>query len=282
MLGFIRTNSRCLHPIHITCLSFLHSGSTTAASGTATFPVCFLPPSRPRLPIDELETSYIVSSFSDWFRRGSDPIPLLLDQIYSAFAFSADGSALNSSLSRLRLRLSEDFVLRFLRHRPHPSVVPNASDVSNSLLQLRIRFFDWCIHQPCYFHTRTVYHALFRLLYRHNHVSFVMDCLKRFSEFGRFSLFPGVATVDAMKGHSRFYYTLVIGYSINARGFSGPVTDCIRMKSLCCQGRLDDAALFLRQLYLRNHREVADRSVVTLVQALCKAGRIECARHFVE
>ncbi|KAG0448046.1 hypothetical protein HPP92_028041 [Vanilla planifolia] len=158
-----------------------------------------------------------------------------------------------------------------------------------------------------------------------------MDCLKRFSESGRFSLFPGVSTVDAMKGHSRFYYTLVIGYSvigcaeralqlfsrmryygidldyfgyhvllnslveasyfefadsifdqINARGFSGPVTDCIRMKSLCCQGQLDDAALFLRQLYLRNHREVADRSVVTLVQALCKAGRIECARHFVE
>ncbi|KAK8915899.1 Pentatricopeptide repeat-containing protein [Platanthera zijinensis] len=335
MLGFVKPSPRnILQCLLIRSSFFFHSATVSASSvdGVAAVRIGFLPPPNPPLPLDKLESSFIISSFSDWFRRGYDPFPALLDQIYSAIASSDDGSAINAVLFRLRLRLSEDFVLRFLRHHPHPSAVPPSPDASSTLLQLRIRFFDWCSRQPGYFHSRSVYHALFRHLYRHRHVSFVMECLRRFSATGHISLSAAAtsATSSGSKGHPRYCQALVIGYAvtgcaeralqlfarmryhgldlddfcyhvllnslveaslfefadsvfthIDARGLAGPVTACIRVKSLCRQGRLDDAAAYLRELYLCDQL-VADRTVGTLVQALCKAGRVDCAGQIVE
>ncbi|KAH0470842.1 hypothetical protein IEQ34_000565 [Dendrobium chrysotoxum] len=337
MLGFVKPSPRnLLRSLLIpSSSSFLHSVPVAAASGAGggAVPLGFPPQLNTPLPLDHLESSYIISSFSDWFRRGYDPLPHLLDQIYSAFASSDDSSAINAALSRLRVRLSEDFVLSFLRHRPHPSAVLPSADASSSLLQLRIRFFEWCSRQPGYFHSRSVYHAIFRLLHRHRHVSFVRECLRRFSVTGYISLSfdADAAASSGSKGHPRFYQALVIGYAvtgsaeralqlfarmryngadlddfcyhvllnslveaslfefadsiftqIDARGLAGPVTACIRVKRLCREGRLDDAATYLRKLYLCDHRVVADRTVGTLVQALCKAGQVECASQFVD
>ncbi|XP_010934877.1 pentatricopeptide repeat-containing protein At1g71210, mitochondrial [Elaeis guineensis] len=72
---------------------------------------------------------------------------------------------------------------------------------------------------------------------------------------------------------------------VAARGLFGPVTACIKMKSLCRQGRLDDAEAYLRELEssgLSDYRAVAGRMVGTLVRALCRDGRFEAAGRLVD
>ncbi|KAJ6835071.1 putative pentatricopeptide repeat-containing protein [Iris pallida] len=242
-----------------------------------------------------------------------------MDQIYFHLASSPDAASLDSSMSSLGLRLSEPLVLRALSHRPSPSAVPPGSN----LLLLRLKFFDWSgrLKPPLspYRHTRSAYHAVFRLLSRARLASVVLDWLRSFRTS---HLSP------PSRNNPRFYDTLVIGYSvaarpelalrllarmrfhgldlhsfsyhvllnslvetsrfdyadsllehISARGLLTPVTDCIRVKSLCRQDRLDDALSYLR--LCREHRGVADRTIATLVRALCGRARFDDAELLV-
>ncbi|PKA50103.1 Pentatricopeptide repeat-containing protein [Apostasia shenzhenica] len=347
MLGVLKPSSRnIIRSLLVPSICFLHSSNVAACfsssgggyvggggggGGGYFVPLNFLPSKHP-IPQSEDLGSSIAPSFSDWFRHRADPLRIILEQIYRAFAFSEDEAGLNAALSHLRLRPTEELVLRFLHHNPHPSVVLPSSDYSNSLLELRIRFFEWCERQPNYVHTRSVYHAVFRHLFRHDHVSFVLDCLQRFSDTGYFSFSMGSEAFNGGRvGNFRFLQTLVIGYAVagcaeralqlfarmrfygldldnfsynvllnslveaslfdfadsvfaqvDARGPAGPVANCIRVKSLCRQNRLDEAAAYLQELCVGDHRAVTYRTVRIVIDAFCKAGRFEYARELVE
>ncbi|PKA50101.1 hypothetical protein AXF42_Ash019619 [Apostasia shenzhenica] len=110
---------------------FLHSSNVAACfsssgsgyGGGGFVPLNFLPSKHPIPQFEDLGSS-IAPSFSDLFRHRADPLRIILQQIYWAFAFSEDEAA----LSHLRLRPTEELVLRFLHHNPHPSVVLPSSD----------------------------------------------------------------------------------------------------------------------------------------------------------
>ncbi|KAJ6849962.1 pentatricopeptide repeat-containing protein, mitochondrial [Iris pallida] len=300
---------------------FLLTYSTTSATTSSSSFIPFLSFSATEAPIPD--STEIASSVKEWFKSSGTATTTtatlsLMDQIYYHLASSPDVASLDSSLSSLGLRLSEPLVLRALSHRPSPSAVPAGSN----LLLLRLKFFDWSgrLKPPLspYRHTRSAYHAVFRLLSRARLASVVLDWLRSFR----------TAHASPSRHNPRFYDTLVIGYSvagrpelalqllarmrfhgldlhsfayhvllnsliesslfdyadslldqISARGLLTPVTDCIRIKSFCRQDRLDDALSYLR--LCQDSRDVADRTVATLVHALCRRGRFDDAERLV-
>ncbi|WOL13236.1 hypothetical protein Cni_G22005 [Canna indica] len=309
---------------------------STASDTSTTSPPHFLSLFDPlnARRIDGLpSSSEIAAAIGEWFRLGADS-PSLLDRIYAALASSPDEDSLDAALSALRLRISEPLVIRALLHRPHPSVT-SANDWE--LLLLRLRFFDWSGRQHPYRHTRSSYHAVFRLLTRAKKSSLVIAWLRQFSssfpELRHHPFFPG-GRGTATGPCPRFHDTLILGYSVAGkpelalrllarmrfqgldlqcfsyhvllnslvdasifdfaddlfcqiidRGLAGPVTYCIHLKSLCRQGRLQDAEAYLRERAASpttGSRTVAGHMVSTLVHALCREGKFEAAGRIVD
>ncbi|XP_072982040.1 pentatricopeptide repeat-containing protein At1g71210, mitochondrial [Typha latifolia] len=317
-------------------------------SSSSSPPPSSLPSFAPLLPNpipdpDPSPTSgEIAAAFSAWF-RGTAAAPSLLDQIYSALSSSPDDASLELSLSGLRLPLSEPLVLSALRHRPRLLSSSSSSAAASSaatgeddaavddpLLLLRLRFFDWSGRQHPYRHSRAIYHAVFRLLYRARRVSVVLDWLRLFSSN---SASPSSAFSPLSSGpatsHPRFHDTLVVGYAvagkpelalqllgrmrfhgldldafsfhvllnalvdaslfdfadslhsqIAARGLAGPVASCIRIKSLCRQGRFQDAEALLRELPAPASARA--RAAGTIIPALCRRGFFDAAARLVD
>ncbi|KAG6498394.1 hypothetical protein ZIOFF_046307 [Zingiber officinale] len=72
---------------------------------------------------------------------------------------------------------------------------------------------------------------------------------------------------------------------MSERGIAGPVSACIQLKSLCCQGLLANAETRLRELAASpviNSRTAASHMVGTVVQAYCRKGKFEDAGRIVD
>nr|CAD1820783.1 unnamed protein product [Ananas comosus var. bracteatus] len=255
-----------------------------------------LPPPPP-LPSGE-----IAAAFRDWFRGGE--VVSLLDRIYAALASSHadDDASLDAALSPLRLPLSESLVLSALRHRPRPSLIPpsSAGDGSDPLLLLRLRFFDWSGRQHPYRHSRSAYHAIFRLLSRSPRgIPVVLDWLRLFSGAGDSPALAGpagvgggggarpfVASIGGGPSNPRFLDTLVVGYSVAGKPelalhllgrmrFRGLDLDAFSFHVLL--NALVDASLFDFADSLHSH--IASRGLAGPVtscirlKALCRQGR---------
>ncbi|XP_020114789.1 pentatricopeptide repeat-containing protein At1g71210 [Ananas comosus] len=242
----------------------------------------------------------IAAAFRDWFRGGE--VVSLLDRIYAALASSHadDDASLDAALSPLRLPLSESLVLSALRHRPRPSLIPpsSAGDGSDPLLLLRLRFFDWSGRQHPYRHSRSAYHAIFRLLSRSPRgIPVVLDWLRLFSGAGDSPALAGgggggggarpfVASIGGGPSNPRFLDTLVVGYSVAGKPelalhllgrmrFRGLDLDAFSFHVLL--NALVDASLFDFADSLHSH--IASRGLAGPVtscirlKALCRQGR---------
>ncbi|URE20039.1 PPR repeat [Musa troglodytarum] len=91
--------------------------------------------------------------------------------------------------------------------------------------------------------------------------------------------------VNSLVDASIFDFAETVFCQISDRGLAGPVTACIRLKSLCRQGRLQDAEAYLRELAASptaDCRTVAGNMVVTLAHAFCRKGQFEAAGRIVD
>ncbi|CAN8239303.1 unnamed protein product [Cochlearia groenlandica] len=286
-------------------LSFSASSSlTNRSSGNV---VTLSPPS----PSSHFSSSYaksqiaggdiLVREVKDWFKRGVQPHSHhhhhrhhLYDQIFSILRSNSndgDDRAFYHSLSSLRLRLDERFVLDVLSH--------TRRDILSCL-----KFFDWSARQPGFHHTRATFHAIFKILRNAKHVTVMINFLDRSVIEGyRHSLrlcdarVIGYAVAGRTDialqhfGHMRFrgldldtfgYHVLlnalveekcfdtvdVVFDQITARGFLCAVTHSIFMKKMCKQGQLDKAEDYLRSL-VPNDPDGCGASLGILVDALC-------------
>ncbi|RYR45727.1 hypothetical protein Ahy_A07g031530 isoform A [Arachis hypogaea] len=212
--------------IHINNLSSFSSSSSSSSSSHNCHTV-----------LRKINQNDFASSVKDWFNT-RDPIITRIFQILSSTDSSSD-AALDASLAALTLpRLDESFVLTVLHH-----------GTAAAHIYPCLRFFDWAGRQPGFHHTRGTFSAIFRILARNRSMSTIIEFLRTFRRRG-----------PAFYPHARFNDTLVIGYAIagkpeialqlfvrqiRMKGFENRYTNALVMKSLCKQGRLDEAEGFL-------------------------------------
>ncbi|MQL88210.1 hypothetical protein Taro_020766 [Colocasia esculenta] len=90
--------------------------------------------------------------------------------------------------------------------------------------------------------------------------------------------------LNSLIEESAFDVAETIFSQISARGLDNPFTSYIRMKSLCKQNRLDEAAAFLREFVEEGSENDETKSSITglLIDAFCKQRRFEEASRLVE
>ncbi|KAJ9146639.1 hypothetical protein P3X46_028877 [Hevea brasiliensis] len=233
----------------------------------------------------------IVQSFKEWLQlRHTD----YLDRIFEIL--SAQDKVDEGALSQLGLHLTESLVLDVLYY----------GNGKNDFLSC-LKFFDWAGRQPGFYHTRSTFHAIFKILSKAKLTRLLMDFLDNYMVFA------------FLNNKLAFYSTLVIGYSvtgkpqvalqvfgkmrflgfdldyfgyhillnslveescfdavgcisrqISLRGFESHVTHCIVVKSLCKQKLLDEAKSHLRRVILLGDGTRLGDAVGVLVGALCQ------------
>ncbi|KAL9226470.1 hypothetical protein vseg_002280 [Gypsophila vaccaria] len=250
-----------------------------------------------RFPNTCSESQEMASSFQDWFRTSRKPG---LDRIFEILDDVED-----EELSRVELdiKLSEGVVLEVLRYK--------SADVLSCL-----KFFDWAGRQPHFRHTRVTYVAMFKILSRGKLYGLMLDWLdgfsrSRFMQRARFCdmLLVGYALAGKLDvalhlfGKIRFlgsdldtvaYHILlnalvdrgvydavkVVLDQIRARGHYNEVTSTIVVKSMCKQGRLEEAEEYMRGL-LERGEVVPGRLFGVLVDWLCKGKMVSHAGELV-
>ncbi|XXG43718.1 hypothetical protein AAC387_Pa01g3696 [Persea americana] len=157
----------------------------------SSLPPPFLPSSPPisSLHLDPTSPKFIASPFKEWFRSRD---PTIFDLIFNILS-SHHGDEGAAALYRLRLRLSESFVLQVLA-RLH---LRSRADVLPCL-----RFFDWASRQRDFHHTSATFHAIFKILSRARLMTVMVDWLHPFSGHHRYPY------------RVRFHDTLVMGYAV--------------------------------------------------------------------
>ncbi|KAE9614890.1 putative pentatricopeptide [Lupinus albus] len=248
----------------------------------------------------------VADSFKTWFKSSTTRDPLL--HRISNIISSTD--EFSSALSSLPLPpLTEPFVLSVLRHL-------SSSATSHRHVLSSLKFFDWAGHQPGYHHSRATFTAIFRILSNANLMPLILDFLhtfrkRRYAHRVRFNdtLVIGYAIAGKPEialhvfGKMRFqgldldtfgYHVLlnalveqnyfnafeVIAKQIRLRGYENHVTDAIVIKSLCKQGRLDDAEAYFNGL-VSSEKELDGSEVSVLVSAFCQNNRFDKAIRFV-
>ncbi|MED6114911.1 hypothetical protein PIB30_085138 [Stylosanthes scabra] len=255
----------------------------------------------------------VASSIKAWFNTRHVTRHTLITRIFQILSASDSSSshndaAVDAALDALTLPpLNEPFVLTVLHH--------GASD--GHVLPC-LRFFDWAGRQPNFHHTRGTFSAIFRILARARLMPLILDFLQSFRRRGpsfhpraRFNdtLVIGYAIAGKPEialhlfGKMRFhgldldsfgYHVLlnalveeryfnafdVIVRQIRMRGFQDRFTNALVMKSLCKQGRLDEAEGFLLGL-VDGGKELHGSEVSVLVNALCGSNRFDHAVRLV-
>ncbi|KAJ4960765.1 hypothetical protein NE237_020675 [Protea cynaroides] len=247
--------------------------------------------------IGDLPSKEVASSFKDWFRSRND---VLLDHIFEILSSQADDSVSRKSaelaLSRLGLRLSEEFVLKVLHH---------GEDVLSCL-----KFFDWAGRQPGYHHTRATFNAIFKILSRAKLMSVMIDFLQTYTNqrymhkvrfydtlvmgyavagkpeialqlFGRMR-FIGVdldsfayhVLLNALVEENLFDVVEIVAKQIKMRGFENQITSGIMVKNFVKQNKLEEAEAFIRGL-VSNGGAVDENVVCIVVDAFCKQNKFE-------
>ncbi|XP_057421647.1 pentatricopeptide repeat-containing protein At1g71210, mitochondrial-like [Lotus japonicus] len=271
---------------------FSNNCSSLSPSSSSSFP----PPSF------AISKTDVADTINTWFTTRHQSQDPLLIRIYNILSSDDDFSA---ALSALSLPLSETFVLRVLRHGG------DDGDILSCL-----KFFDWAGRQPRFYHTRTTFVAIFRILSCARLRPLVFDFLRDF----RSCSFPHRA---------RYHDTLVVGYAIagkpdialhllgrmrfqgldldgfgyhillnslaenncyNAfdvianqicmRGYESHMTNVIVIKHLCKQGRLEEAEAHLNGL-VGSGKELHRSELSFLIGVLCESNRFERAVELV-
>ncbi|OMO49634.1 hypothetical protein CCACVL1_30893 [Corchorus capsularis] len=254
----------------------------------------------------------VVASFKDWFKSRNNALfdrifTILSSQDHSAVDDTPSRRAADLALSHLNLRLTESFVLQVLYYGS------SSKDVLSCL-----RFFDWAGRQPGFHHTRVTFHAIFKILSKAKFVSlmldFLEDCMGCRYSYGKISIHNTLVIGYAMAGHPekalhllgkmRFqgldldefsYHVLLnalvedtcfdavdmIARQISMRGFQGPITHTIMVKSLCKQNKLDEADAYLRRFVDASNR-AAGYAVSFVVDAFCRSKRFHDAATLLE
>ncbi|XP_002269136.1 pentatricopeptide repeat-containing protein At1g71210, mitochondrial [Vitis riparia] len=252
--------------------------------------------------IGSLQAKDVVLSFKQWFKSPQNI--LLMDQIFRILSDLPPDDA-DAALGRLRLPLSERFVLDVLAH---------GSDVLSCL-----KFFDWAGRQPGFHHTRATFHATFKILARAKLMSLMLDFLQNYTELRyvhrvRFydTLVMGYAVagkpeialqlfakmrfqgldldsfayhvlLNALVEENCFDAFRVVVEQIRMRGLDNEITHSIIVKNFCKQGQLDEAKAFVEQLVESGRVGLSGGHMVGLiVDALCKRKRFGEAGRLVE
>ncbi|XP_059656294.1 pentatricopeptide repeat-containing protein At1g71210, mitochondrial-like [Cornus florida] len=252
----------------------------------------------------------VVHSFREWFKSGNKP---LLDRIFQSLAshneefgdhLELSRQAVDAALSQLGLRLTEDLVLEVLNYGKH--------HVLSCL-----KFFDWAGRQPVFYHSRSTFNAIFKILYRAKLKPLMLDFLETYMKrrhdhrvrfyntlvmgyaiagkpevalqlFGRMR-FQGIdldgyayhVLLNAMVEENCFDVVEMLAKQIAVRGLESDITHSILVKSFCKQKQLDKAELFLREL-VGSNRVLNQYAVGFLVDGFCKNNQFEKAARLVE
>ncbi|KAE8711174.1 Detected protein of unknown function [Hibiscus syriacus] len=261
-----------------------------------------------------LSAKDVVASLRDWFKPPT-PNTALLDRIFSILssqeqAARDDASSRHSAdlaLSHLNIHLSEAFVLQVLSYGRRSS---------KGVLSC-LKFFDWAGRQPGFQHTRTTYHAIFKILSKAKLMPLMLEFLQDFMKHGcihRIRFYetlvmgyalagkPGMALqlfgrmrfqgidldtfayhvlLNALVDESCFDAADMVAKQISMRGFENDITYSILVKGLCKQNKLDEAEAYLRSLAERE-KSVSGHAVSIIVNALCKGNRFKHASTLLE
>ncbi|KAG8660224.1 hypothetical protein MANES_02G133800v8 [Manihot esculenta] len=275
-------------------------------------PSCYSTAHNPVFPIQQcsfnpiFNSKDIVQSFKERLQLGNTEY---LDRIFEIL--SAQHKVDDLALSQLGLRLTESLVRQVLYYGN------SKNDIFSCL-----KFFDWAGRQHGFRHTRSTFHAIFKILSKAKLMRLLMDFLDNDMVFG---------FLNEKLGSFGFYSTLVIGYSvagkpqlalqmfgkmrfqgfdldylgyhvllnslveencfdavgsisrqISLRGFENHVTHCIVVKSLCKQKLLDEAKSYLRRVNLLGDGYLHGDAVGVLVTALCQNDQFDKAGQVVE
>ncbi|CAK9170756.1 unnamed protein product [Ilex paraguariensis] len=277
---------------------FLFYSTTPTSSYSSSYK--FLPPSSttlsPSIPgTPQLQASDVVLSFKEWFKTSSCA---LLSQIYKILAAQDE-----SALCRLKLRLCEALVLEVLNY---------GKDVLSCL-----KFFDWAGRQPGFYHTRSTFNAIFKILSREKLMSIMVGFLENYMKqryvhrvrfyntlvmgyaiagkpeyalqlFGRMR-FQGIdldgfsyhVLLNALVEDGYFDAVEMVAKQIRIRNFESDITCSILVKSFCKQQELDRAEEYLRGV-VGNGLALNGHVVGVVVDALCKNNQFEKAGKLVE
>ncbi|GLT77824.1 hypothetical protein SLA2020_493810 [Shorea laevis] len=259
----------------------------------------------------KLNAQDIVASFKSWFKARESSVADEIFTILTANESTQDGVTsthhdTDIALAQLNLRLTEKLVLEVLSHGA------SCKDVLSCL-----KFFDWAGRQPGFYHTRSTFYSIFKILSRAKLMSLTLQFLQ---DFKTHRLIPSI----------RFHETLVMGYAIagkpdvalqlfgrmrfqgldldpfsyhvilnafveegfydaadmiaqqiSLRSFDSDVTYSIKVKSFCKQSKLEEAQRYILKL-LESGKEIGGGVVSVVVDALCKHKMFERAGRLME
>ncbi|KAJ4713669.1 Pentatricopeptide repeat-containing protein [Melia azedarach] len=258
---------------------------------------------------NSLNARDVVISFKEWFNYKPQN-SALLDRIFEILKTHDEDDlpsrfAADFALSQLGIRLSEAFVLDVLAYG-------KGKDVLSCL-----KFFDWAGRQPGYRHTRSTFHAIFKILSRAKLMPLMLDFLENYKK-GRYyhpvrfndTLVMGYALagkpeialqlfgklrfqgfdldeysyhvlLNALVEEGFFHAVDVISKQISFRGFECAVTRSIMLKSLCKKKQLEEAVEYLQRL-VNEEQPVSGYMISSVVDALCKNNKLEQAGKILE
>lgn len=248
----------------------------------------------------------MVLSFKEWFLSRKNP---LFESIFEILR-TQDGPAADAALCRFNLRLTESLVHDVL------SYGQSRKDVLSCL-----KFFDWAGGKGGFYHTRSTFHAIFRILSKVELLSLMMEFVQTYSDkkfihqvrfydvlvigyavagrpdtalhvFGKMR-FSGVdldpfayhVLLNSLVEDRHFEVADMIADQIRSRGLMDEITHSIILKSFCKQNNLDRAEEYLRGLmedYGNGKVGLNGVLVGNLVDALCKDKQFERAGKLVK
>ncbi|CAA0810954.1 Pentatricopeptide repeat-containing protein [Striga hermonthica] len=248
----------------------------------------------------EVHPNEIVSYFREWFMSRKKPH---FDTVFEILR-TQEGSAADSALSRLNLRLSEILILDVLDY--------GKKDVLSCL-----KFFDWAGRQPGFHHTRTTFDAIFRIISKAKMMNLMLEFLQNYMKqkyvhkirhynilvmgyavagkpetalqvYGEMR-FLGVdldelayhILLNSFIDHGYFDAVETVAREIRLRGFQNEITHSIMMKSFCKRNELERGEEYLRALARDNAEQLSDTSVGIFVDALCKNNQFKRAELLV-
>ncbi|KAK1262151.1 Pentatricopeptide repeat-containing protein [Acorus gramineus] len=275
----------------------------------------FLPSSS---TTDGLNTKLLADSFKEWFLTGSTisatPLTTVYDRIFAALAANEDGASLDAALGDLNLRLDESLVIGVLRHRPREVLLnlrffdwAGRARGGSSYRHTRAAY-------NAIFHTLTRA-GLFSVLLdwlgsfsaigraalavsMSEKVRFHNTLAMGYAAAGKPDLALGIQARMRFNGHDLdavAYHVLLnslvevgafdvsefVLRQIETRGLTTPATSGIKVKSLCKQGRLDEAKEYFIEVQNSKHKS-RGRIAANLISALCKNDRFNEANALVE
>ncbi|KAJ4838987.1 hypothetical protein Tsubulata_017392 [Turnera subulata] len=277
-----------------------------------------------------LDAKAVSESFKEWFmgrrrqrQRQAEPWSeeALVEEIFRILSAHEEEREFSVNLSRLGFRVTESLVLRVLSCAHPTTTTPqsNKADTENDVIYSCVKFFDWAGRQPEFVHTRSTYHAIFKILATAKQMTVLLDYLEHFRLYGAQNFYSTVVMGYAIAGKPHFalqllgrmryqgldldlfsYHVLLhsllqhgsfhavndLHRQIQSRDLVNHFTHFLMVKSLCLQRLTDQAESYLRRTLpsstdAREFKRCHGGALSFLIDTLCQEGKLNKAGELV-